>query len=94
METEYNLDYSLTVDEVKKMDEWERKHNKNFHRKGFGYRGVSPVSNFEVRFSTCSIGVWCDCVCLECLRELENTTDEEKAEKLRKTSSYTIRELR
>ena len=67
MDKEYDLNYSLTKEETDKMYEWRKKHNKKFHKRGFGYRGVSPVSNFEVRFGSCSIGMWCECVCLNCL---------------------------
>lgn len=48
MDKEYDLNYSLTKEETDKMYEWWKKHNKKFHKRGFGYQGVSPVSNFEV----------------------------------------------
>ena len=45
---EYDVLYSLTKEETSKMCEWEKKHNKKFHKKGFGYQGAIAVSNFEV----------------------------------------------
>ena len=93
MEKEYDSNYSLTIEETEKMYEWQKKHNKKFHKKGFGYQGVSPVSNFEIRFGTCSIGVWCECVCLDCLSKLTLDNDMKNAEKIRKSATYTIREL-
>ena len=92
MDKEYDLNYSLTKEETDKMYEWRKKHNKKFHKRGFGYRGVSPVSNFEVRFGSCSIGMWCECVCLNCLDKV-NSEDTKKAEDIRKSAIYTIREL-
>ena len=89
---EYNPSYSLTVEETDKMYEWEKKHNKKFHKKGFGYQGAIGISNFEVRFVSCSIGVWCECVCLNCLEKMKNC-DERMLKKLKKNSSYTIKEL-
>ena len=88
--------YSFSKDEINKMDEWESKHNKKFHKKGFGYQGVSPVSNFEVRIGSCSIGMWADCVCTKCKKEVEllkSSGNIKKAEKLDKDSSYTLREI-
>lgn len=93
MNKEYDSNYSLTKEETNKMYEWQKKHNKKFHKKGFGYQGVSPVSNFEVRFGSCSIGTWAECVCLNCLNRLTLDDNVKNAEKIRKSATYTIREL-
>lgn len=92
-ENEFYYCYSLTNKEVDKMYEWQKSHNKKFHKKGFGYQGVSPVSNFEVRFGSCSIGTWADCVCLKCLDDSEKIESPKKAEKMRKFAIHEIRGL-
>ena len=91
MEQKYDVNYSLTIEETDKMYEWQKKHNKKFHKKGFGYQGVSPVSNFEVRFGSCSIGTWAECVCLACLNKIND--DNENVEKVRKLATFEVREL-
>ena len=93
---EYDVLYSLTKEETGKMHEWEKKHNKKFHKKGFGYQGAIAVSNFEVRIGTCSIGTWIDCVCLDCFKKYESNKDnlsEKKNEKELAKCSYSVREL-
>ena len=91
MEQKYDVNYSLTIEETDKMYEWQKKHNKKFHKKGFGYQGVSPVSNFEVRFGSCSIGTWAECVCLNCFNKINN--DNKNVEKVRKLATFEVREL-
>lgn len=95
MNKEYDLNYSLTKEETDKMYTWEKKHNKKFHKKGFDYQGVSPISNFEVRFGSCSIGIWCECVCLDCLEKESNINevDNKSSKNIKKSAIYTIREL-
>lgn len=92
----YYHSYSMTKEESDKMFELRKTHNKKYHKKGFGYGGASPVSNFEVRFGACSIGTWCDCVCLECEKEYkraleENPNDKKKLDKLKKQMTIEIR---
>lgn len=91
MEQKYDVNYSLTIEETDKMYEWQKKHNKKFHKKGFRYRGVSPVSDFEVRFGSCSIGTWAECVCLNCLNKINDNN--ENVEKVRKLATFEVREL-
>ena len=77
------------------MYEFERKHNKKYHKNGFGYQGVSPVSNFEIRFGLCSIGTLAECICINCLKKYEEKVrlSKEKIDKYSEKYSYTIREL-
>lgn len=91
MEQKYDVNYSLTIEETDKMYEWQKKHNKKFHKKEFRYRGVSPVSDFEVRFGSCSIGTWAECVCLNCLNKINDNN--ENVEKVRKLATFEVREL-
>lgn len=93
MEMKFDVCYSLTFSETQSMFEWQRKHNKKFHKKGFGYQGVSPVSNFEVRFGACSIGTWVECVCLRCLENLKDEENPKKIAKIKKSAMFTIRGL-
>lgn len=92
----YYHSYSMTKEESDKMFEFRKAHNKKYHKKGFGYGGVSPVSNFEVRFGSCSIGTWCECVCLECEKEYkkalgENPDNKKKLDKLQKQMVIEVR---
>lgn len=68
--------YSLTNEEVDRMNKWIAKHNKKLHPKGLGYQGAIGVSHDEVRMTSTSIGVGIDCVCIDCLKLYE----EKKAE--------------
>lgn len=86
----YSKYYSLSAEQEKSVNEWKHIHNKKYHKKGFGYQGASPVSNFEVRFGACSIGDWANCVCLNCLKKAEAETDAKKKDKLRKAASFEI----
>lgn len=69
--------YSLTENEVKRMNEWQDKHFDKFHkkedlkryRKNPFYKGASPMGRFVVEFSSCSIGTGADCFCVECRDE-------------------------
>ena len=86
----YDAVYSLTKEQTAKMNEWKHIHNKKYHKKGFGYQGASPVSNFEVRFGTCALGSWAECVCLECMEYAKKETDNKKISKLKKKASFEI----
>lgn len=86
----YSRYYSLSAEQEKSVEEWKHLHNKKYHKKGFGYQGASPVSNFEVRFGACSIGDWAECVCLNCLKKAEKETDAKKKDKIKKIASFGI----
>ncbi len=88
--SKYDLNYSLTKEQTKKMYEWQKSHNKKYHKKGFGYQGASPVSNFEVRFGSCSLGSYADCVCTKCYNEWKEETDDKKKNKLAKFMQYEL----
>ena len=83
----YDHNYSLTRNEVEKMDEWCKKHSKKYHKPR--YTGAVDVSNYEVRFGSTSIGCYADCICTECEKEYEASHDEE----IRKRMSYSLRDL-
>lgn len=70
---EYCRSYSLTNEDVKKMDDWITKHDKKHHKKGYGYQGAVGVSRHYVEFMSTSIGVGADCVCKECNKKYEKT---------------------
>lgn len=94
----YYHSYSMTKEESDKMFVLRKAHDKKYHKKGFGYGGASPVSNFEVRFGACSIGTWCECVCLECEKEYkkileESSDDKKKLDKLKKQMTIEIRDI-
>lgn len=72
--------YSMTNDDVKKMDDWISEHDKKFHKKGYGYQGAIGVSRDEVRMMSTSIGVGIDCVCTECEKLYKN--QKEKVDRL------------
>ena len=86
----YSKYYSLSAEQEKSVEEWQHIHNKKYHKKGFGYQGASPVSNFEVRFGACSIGDWAECVCLNCLKKAEEETDQKKKDKIKKMAKFEI----
>ena len=94
----YDSSYSLTKEESAKMNEWTSKHMKKYHKQWFKeYHGASPVSPIEVRWGSCSIGTYADCVCTLCEKaynmnahELEN---EKEAEKIKKNMSYNLRPI-
>ncbi len=86
----YGKHYSLTAEQEKAVEEWKHLHNKKHHKKGFGYQGASPVSNFEVRFGACSIGDWEECVCINCLKKANEETDQKKKEKILKNAKFEI----
>lgn len=73
---EFCRSYSLTNEEVDRMNKWIAKHNKKLHPKGLEYQGAIGVSHDEVRMTSTSIGVGIDCVCTDCLKLYE----EKKAE--------------
>lgn len=75
--------YSLTKKEVDKMNKWKERHYKKYHKKTDDkkfkknpfYGGVSPVSEFIVEFSSCSIGTGADCICTKCRKDYEKLKD-------------------
>lgn len=91
----YDNSCSLTKEESKELGKKQVAHNKKYHKKGFGYQGASPVSNFEVRFGACSIGSWCDCVCTACEKERNRLVNEgapkKEIEKLEKQMTIEVR---
>lgn len=96
--TKFDGTCSLTKEEADKVHLLQKSHNKKFHKKGFGYQGVSPVSNFEIRFGSCSLGSWCDCVCTVCEKGYnkllsEDSLDSKKLEKLKKQAFMEVRGL-
>ena len=82
----YDTNFSLTKEQSEAMRKWQIAHNKKFHKKGFGYQGVSPVSNFEIVIGSCSLGSYADCKCKVCMEEAEKTNDE----KLKKKASFEV----
>lgn len=89
----YDASLSVTREQSDAMYKWRAEHNKKCHKKGFGYRGTSPTSNFEIRFGSCSIGNWADCVCTSCLEAADNAEevgDTKAAEKIRKRAKFEV----
>lgn len=79
---EYCRSYSLTNEDVEKMDNWIAKHDKKYHKKGYGYQGAVGVSRHYVEFMSTSIGVGADCICEECNKKYEKIKqDLEEAKK-------------
>ena len=61
----------LSKEDCKKANDWVIKHEVKFHPKSFlglehVYKGVSPVSKYELRKGWSSIGDWVSLVCTEC----------------------------
>ncbi|MBR6610816.1 MAG: hypothetical protein IKK93_01065 [Campylobacter sp.] len=88
--SKYDLNYTLTKKQTEEMYKWQTEHNKKYHKKGFGYQGASPVSNFEVRFGTCSLGDYADCVCTSCYDKWKEEIDAKKRDKIAKYMQYEL----
>lgn len=109
---DYCRTYSLTNRQVAKMDEWVSAHYNKYHKKDDAkkykknpfYGGVSPVSRFNVEFTSCTIGTQADCYCSECrkkynklkteLDELYDKYDDVKDDKERKELSKKIKKTK
>lgn len=95
----YDSSYSLTKEESAKMNKWTSKHMKKYHKQRFKeYHGASPVSPIEVRWGSCSIGTYADCVCTLCekaynMNLLEFENPKEEVEKIKKNMSYNLRPI-
>lgn len=94
-----NYDYSCSLkkEESEKMHNWQNIHMKKYH-KGYykGYHGASPVSPFEVRFGSCSLGSYADCFCTLCERDYKTCMDKDllkDAEHISKRMKFEIRGL-
>ena len=86
-----DMNYSLTKDQTKAMHEWQNKHYAKYHKnRDNEYHGASPMSIFSVKFESCSIGDWANCVCSVCQKAADAETDEKKKEKLKKQGTYEI----
>ena len=83
----YDSSYSLTKEEKNKVNTWQEKHFKKYHKSE--YKGAIGVSDFEIRFRATSIGVYADCVCTAC----EKAAKENNDDKLLKKSTYSIRDI-
>lgn len=76
---DYCRTYSLTNRQVAKMGEWVSAHYDKYHKKDDSkkykknpfYGGVSPVSRFNVEFTSCTIGTQADCYCSECRKKYD-----------------------
>lgn len=91
--TPYDEAFSITREQSAAMNEWQKAHLKKYHKKGFGYRGASPVSVFEIRMGSCSLGTYATCVCTSCLEKAKNAEeagDTKNAEKIRKNAEYEV----
>lgn len=89
----YDGSLSITRGQSKAMNEWQTEHNKKYHKKGFGYRGASPTSNFEIVIGSNSIGTYADCRCTSCLEAAENARevgDNKASEKIRKRAFFEV----
>jgi hypothetical protein len=88
----YSRHFALTKEDDDKIFAWQEEHNKKYHKRGFGYQGASPVSNFEIVFGSCSIGDWCDCVCTKCQETAKTLveTNPRKAAKIEKQSKFKV----
>lgn len=87
----FDTNYSLTKDQTKAMYEWQISHFLKYHKNyAKVHRGVSPISIFSVKFESCSIGNWANCICSKCMEAAEAETDRKKREKLKKQGTYEI----
>lgn len=87
----FDTNYSLTKDQTKAMSEWQASHFTKYHKNYAKVRhGVSPMSIFSVKFESCSIGDWANCVCSKCMEAADAEPDEKKKEKLKKRGTYEI----
>lgn len=89
----YDSTLSITKEQSKAMYKWQENHNKKYHKKGFGYQGVSPTSNFEIKIGSNSIGTYADCICISCMEKAANAdevNDAKAAEKIRKQASFEV----
>ena len=48
------------------------------------------MSIFSVKFESCSIGGWANCICSKCMEAANIETNEKKKEKLKKRGTYEI----
>ena len=91
--SQYDSSLSITREQSVAMNEWQKAHLKKYHKKGFGYRGVSPTSVFEIRMGSCSLGTYANCVCTSCLEKADNAekaNDMKNAEKIRKNAKFEV----
>lgn len=87
----FDMNYSLTKDQTKAMHEWQNIHFNKYHKNDAKtHRGVSPVSIFSVKFESCSIGDWANCICSKCMEAADAEPNEKKKEKLKKRGTYEI----
>lgn len=87
----FDTSYSLTKDQTKAMHEWQISHFYKYHKSyAKMQKSVSPISIFSVKFESCSIGNWANCICSKCMEAAEAETDEKKREKLKKRGTYEI----
>lgn len=88
----FDMNYSLTKDQTKAMHEWQNIHFNKYHKDYAKMRhgGVSPVSIFSVKFESCSIGDWANCICSRCMEAADAEPNEKKKEKLKKRGTYEI----
>ena len=91
--SQYDSSFSITREQSESMRKWQDAHVKKYHKKGFGYRGASPTSVFEIRMGSCSLGTYADCVCTSCLEKADNAekaNDMKNAEKIRKNAKFEV----
>ena len=73
------------------MREWQNKHYNKYHKNyAKMQKGISPMSIFSVKFESCSIGSWANCICSKCMKAADIETNEKKKEKLKKRGIYEI----
>lgn len=82
----YDANLSITKDQSEAMYKWQTAHNKKYHKKGFGYQGVSPVSNFEIIIGSCSLGSYATCRCKVCTEEAKKAN----SAKIEKRASFEV----
>ena len=87
----FDINYSLTKDQTEAMREWQNKHYNKYHKNyAKMQKSVSPMSIFSVKFESCSIGSWANCICSKCMEAADTETNEKKKEKLKKQGTYEI----
>ena len=92
----YDSSYSLTNEDVKKMQKWEGAHMKKHHKDWYEqYHGASPVWPFELKWGSCSLGTYADTECTICRKKYEEALKENKdpkeIENIKKDMSFEVR---